>query len=133
MSRSKPVFSNTLSLVKDTLLWGDTRLFELFIGMQLTVRLMYGKMMYGYPAFMLAFGSVIALYVIYSSVSNDLSHRHRSASLLMVFYAVYVYTASQSFGFTFEKTLYYSFNMILPALYLKWRIYREKIHREHKR
>lgn len=133
MNQNEPSIAGTLRLVKDTLLWGDTRLFELFFGMQLIARLMYGKMMHGYPVFMLAFGATIALYVIYSSVSNNLSHRHRSASLLMVFYTVYVYTSAVSLGFSAEKTAYYSFNMILPALYLKWRIYREKIHREHKK
>lgn len=119
--------------LKDTFLWGDTRLFELAYGLQLLARLVYGKMMNGYPGFMMAFGIVIAAYVVFSAVSDNMTHRHRSASLIMVFYIVYVYTAAQTLDFPAAKTAYYTFNMILPALYLKWRIYREKLHREQQR
>lgn len=112
------------------LLWGETRFFEFAIGVQLLVRLAYGRMMHGYPLFMLTFGLGVALYVIYASVDRDIAHRHRATSLLMVFYTVYVYTAATRIGFPAAKTWYYLFNMVLPTLYLKWRTYREQMHRE---
>jgi hypothetical protein len=116
--------------LRGLIMWGDTRLFELAIGMQLLARLLYGKMMHSYPTLMLIWGVAVAAYVITSAVSSDLKHRHRASSLLMVFYSVYVYTASVTLGFPAEKIIYYAFNMVLPALYLKWRIYRECLHRE---
>lgn len=112
------------------MMWGETRLLELAIGVQLLARLAYGKMMHSYPIVMMMWGGVVAGYVITSAVSESLSHRHRASSLLMVFYTVYVYTAAVNLDFPPEKVAYYIFNMVLPTFYLKWRIYRERIYRE---
>lgn len=111
-------------------LWGETRLFELAFSLQLIVRLIYGRMLIGYPTVMTLIGLSVSLYGVFSSVSDDIRHRHRSTSLMMVFYAVYVYTASISMGFPLSKIAYYTIIMILPASYLKWRIYREQMLRE---
>lgn len=130
MMKSKVGVGDLIGRVKQQLLWGETRLLELAIGVQLVARLMYGKMMHSYPTFMMVWGFVVSAYVIFASVSTSIDHRHRASSLLMVFYSVYVYTAAVTLDFRTEKVIYYAFNMVLPPLYLKWRIYREKIHRE---
>ena len=112
------------------LLWGETRFFEFCIGLQLLARLAYGQILHGYPIFMIIFGAIIGAYVVYASVSRGVAHRHKATSLLMVFYVAYVYTASTKLDFPITKTGYYIFNMVIPALYLKWRTYREFMHRE---
>ena len=122
----EPFLERLVSLI----LWGETRLFEVAFSLQLIVRLVYGRMLTGYPMLMTLFGLMASLYAIYSAVSDDLAHRHRSTSLMMVFYAAYVYTASISMGFPLSKIAYYTIIMVLPASYLKWRIYREHMLRE---
>ncbi len=110
--------------------WSDTSLLEICLGLTLFAKTTYGALFRSYPIPMLLLGVSISLYVVGSTLSRSLRHRHRAISLMAVYYVVYIYVGIRNLGFSGSQCVYLTFTLLVPPLYLKWRIYREKIHRE---
>ncbi len=124
--------TGVLQALKHTFLWSDTNLLEICLGLMLLAKSTYGATFKGYPPLMLASGASIAIYVLLSTLTNKLDHRHRAVSLMSVYYAAHIYASSITINAPLSRTLYLVFTLLAPPLYLKWRIYREQIHRERK-
>ena len=122
---------STLQRLKNILLWSDTHLLELCLGLTLLAKSTYGATFRGYPMLMLLSGTLIALYSLFSTISKDLNHRHRGVSLMAVYYASHIYAQAFTVHLPITRILYLILTLLLPPLYLKWRLYREKIYREN--
>jgi len=116
--------------LKNILLWSDTHLLELCLGLTLLAKSTYGATFRGYPLLMIASGMIIALYSLASTITRDLNHRHRAFSLMAVYYASHIYAQTEHLGSPAGRICYLVATLLLPPFYLKWRLYREKIYRE---
>ena len=116
--------------IKCMVLWSDTNLLEICLGLTLLAKSSYGAAFRGYPILMLLSGSLIGLYVIIGAVYQNLEHRHRAVSLMAVYYAAHIYASAIAIGLPMSRVVYLILTLLSPPLYLKWRVYREKLHRE---
>lgn len=124
--------TGVLQALKYTLLWSDTHLLEICLGLMLLAKATYGAAFRGYPVLMLMSGTLVAIYVLFSALTNSLNHRHRAVSLMSVYYATHIYASAITTSAPPSRVLYLIFTLLAPPLYLKWRIYREQIHRENR-
>ena len=122
---------NWLGRLKEVFIYSDTHLLEVCLSLTLLAKATYGTAFRGYPSLMLITGSLISFYGLASTFYSQLDHRHRSISLMSVYYATHIYASTMKIGLPPTRVVYLIMTLLLPPLYLKWRLYREIIHREH--
>ena len=127
--REKPIDNGWFSRLTEIIVYSDTHLLEICLGLTLLAKASYGGAFRGYPLPMLVSGVFIALYVLWSALGSSLDHRHRAVSLMSVYYATHIYASVVKINIPALRVIYLILTLLLPPLYLKWRLYREKIYR----
>lgn len=127
----KPNNNAWLNRLKEVFIYSDTHLLEVCLGLMLLAKATYGGAFRGYPIPMLISGALIAIYALGSTLGKSLDHRHRAVSLMSVYYATHIYASAVKIDLPATRVIYLILTLLVPPLYLKWRLYREKIYREN--